>query len=200
MVSSSASTQFLTNHRLALPADSAASGDLGGRDAVPALPQLWRPTAAGLSRVADALMARRDLWLHIARGLADADPAAPTRIAALSGWEAWLHVWPAGASSGWHRHAGPTATAVVAGRLRELRDTGSPGPTGSAGAGRHALVNDAPEPAVTLQVYGPEKPFSARAQALLCRPARCAPSARSAAARSAQYARRGSPRDAREAS
>jgi hypothetical protein len=136
------------------------------------LPVLPNPTSAGLTRVAEVLRSRDELWLSVAHSLIDGGSAAPTRIASLAGWEAWLHVWPAGSSSGWHRHEGPAASVVVSGHLRELRDTGAPGATGSSGAGRHALVNDSAEPAVTLHVYALASPYSGRAEAHRCRPAR----------------------------
>jgi hypothetical protein len=134
------------------------------------LPVLRNPSSAGLARVTEVLLTRVELWRPLARGLVETASATPTRIAGLSGWEAWLHLWPAGSTSGWHRHAGPTASAVVLGHLSELRDAGGPGATGASGAGRHTLRNDSPEAAVTLHVYALASPFSGRAEADRCRP------------------------------
>jgi hypothetical protein len=152
---------------------TAPGGSPSGERVLPEpLPALLKPTRAGLARVAEVLLTRDELWLPVARALIDGGNVTPTRIASLGGWEAWLHVWPAGSSSGWHRHDGPSASAVVSGHLRELRDTGAPGATGSSGAGRHALVNDSVEQAVTLHVYALGSPHSGRAEAHRCRPAR----------------------------
>lgn len=139
-----------------------------------ALPALINPGIAGLRRVAEVLVTRQELWLPLAGRVLDDGCAAPTRVAGLAGWEAWLHVWPAGASTAWHRHHGPVAAALISGELRELRDqrpraSGS-SPHGSRPHGRHALVNDGDTAAVTLNVYALPSPLAGRSEAQLCRP------------------------------
>ena len=136
-----------------------------------ALPALASPGRSGLRRVAELLITRQVLWQPLAEALLDDECPAPTRVAGLAGWEAWLHVWPAGASTPWHRHQGPVASALVRGELRELRDQRPRDASGSSPHVRHALVNDADVPAVTLNVYALRTPLAGRSEARLCRPA-----------------------------
>jgi hypothetical protein len=168
------SVHFVMNHEdLPFPSGKARPGSL---------PVLPHATQAGLDRVASLLVTRQGLWSPLAQRLLEGDGAAATRIASLGGWEAWLHVWPPGSSSVWHRHAGPTTSAVLMGQVRESRAGGTPDATGRTGARRHALLNETAEPAVTLHVYGLATPYSGRDEAARCRPTsgRLAMSAREA--------------------
>jgi hypothetical protein len=163
MVTARESVHFVMNHvDLSLP----------GQGRPGALPVLPRATQAGLARVATLLVTRQELWSPLAQRLLEGGGTVPTRIAALDGWEAWLHVWPAGSSSGWHPHTGPTAAAVLQGQVREERAGSTPDATGRTGARRHAVFNDTAEPAVTLHVYGLPTPYSGRDEAVRCRPSR----------------------------
>lgn len=120
--------------------------------------------------------------LHAARRLADNPgdwPVAPRfdpdrrwyqRLPAGPGVEAWLLTWLPGQETDLHDHGGSAgAFVVVSGALTERTVTGPDGSarlTGrvlSAGAARqfgehhlHQIVNEGPEPAVSVHVYGPE--------------------------------------------
>ena len=123
-----------------------------------------------LPEVALRLAAQRSLW----QPLVEYDPASRyyTRLASEPDFEAWLLTWLPGQGTEWHDHGGSAGAFVtLAGTLTEWHATVAPGrlprpqpaprelPAGSLrpfGTKHvHRVINQGPEPAVSLHVYGP---------------------------------------------
>jgi predicted metal-dependent enzyme (double-stranded beta helix superfamily) len=132
------------------------------------LPELSRPTPAGLSKIVQVLAQRADLW----RSLLHHDPEQRgyARLAGGDGWEAWLLTWLPGQLTGLHDH-GPSAGAftVLFGQVTEF--TPVTGPDGRVGLHRrplavgdlrsfgpnyvHDVAGAGDGPAATVHAYGP---------------------------------------------
>jgi predicted metal-dependent enzyme (double-stranded beta helix superfamily) len=136
--------------------------------AYPPLPELSRPTPAGLTRIIRVLALRSDLWRPLMQS--DTERRGYVRLAGGDGWEAWLLTWMPGQSTGLHDH-GPSAGAftVLTGAVEEL--TPVPGPDGRIRLARrplatgelrafgpdhvHDVAGAGSGPAATLHAYGP---------------------------------------------
>lgn len=128
------------------------------------LPELTRPTPAGLARIVQVLAQRATLWRSLLHH--DTEQRGYVRIAGGDGWEAWLLTW----LPGLHDH-GPSAGAftVLMGEVAEL--TPVTGPDGLVRLHRRPLAVDGVRsfgpnyvhdvagagdgPAATLHAYGP---------------------------------------------
>jgi hypothetical protein len=129
------------------------------------LPELLETTPAALAQLACILATRVELWrplLHV-----DPDRRWYARVAGGEGWEAWLHTWLPGQTTGPHRHGGSAgAFTVLSGELAEQvarPDLGlgrattfrSPDVRAFDGRHRHQLTGSGTGPAASLHVYAP---------------------------------------------
>jgi predicted metal-dependent enzyme (double-stranded beta helix superfamily) len=133
------------------------------------LPQLRRPSAGRLFRLAQDLSRRTDLWQS--RVQFAYDTRYSVRIASTDDYEAWLLTWLPGQSTGLHDHGGSAGAFVV---LDGVVDEASLGPARgrspgalvhrTLGPGRvrafgesyvHDVINTGQVPAVSLHVYAP---------------------------------------------
>lgn len=129
------------------------------------LPVLLESTPAALAQLACVLATRVELWRPVLQ--LDPDRRWYARVAGGEGWEAWLHTWLPGQTTGPHRHDGAAgAFTVLSGELEERlpragggsRRYRSPDVRAFDRDHEHELVGTGSGAAASLHVYAPPLP------------------------------------------